>query len=151
MQPTITDRIEKKIALKAPRQRVWEAITNENEFAKWFGVEFIEGKFALHQRAKLRATNKGYEHVQLYVTVERIEAPAVFAWRWIPGAEQPEGEATTLVEFRLEETGDGGTLLTVTESGFDRLSLAYRAKALQDNTRGWDAQAKSIQKYLETA
>jgi uncharacterized protein YndB with AHSA1/START domain len=84
-------------------------------------------------------------------TVQKIEPPRLFSWRWIPGADQPEGESTTLVEFRLEETEDGGTLLTITESGFDRLSLSYRAKAFQDNTRGWDGQAKSIQNYLEAA
>ncbi len=147
----MTDRIEKKILLKAPRQRVWEAITNEKQFAKWFGVEFLNGKFELNQRVKLRATQKGYENIEFYVTVQSVEPPSLFAWRWIPGAEQPAGEASTLVEFRLDEAEDGGTLLTVTESGFDSLSLAYRAKAFQDNSRGWDEQAKSIQKYLETA
>jgi uncharacterized protein YndB with AHSA1/START domain len=151
MQPTTTDRIEKKILLKAPRQRVWEAITHEKEFAHWFGVEFLEGKFELNQRAKLRSTHQGYEHIQFYVTVEKVEPPSLFAWRWIPGAEQPEGEYTTVVEFRLEEAAAGGTLLTITESGFDSLSLAYRAKALKENTQGWDEQAKSIRKYLETA
>jgi len=51
------------------------------------------------------------------------------------------------VEFRLEER-EGGTLLQVTESGFDRLSLAYREKAYKDNTGGWEHQAQSIQRYL---
>jgi len=79
--------------------------------------------------------------------VERVEAPSFFSWRWIPGAEQPPEEATTLVEFRLEES-DGGTLFSVTETGFDRLSLEYRAKAYKDNTGGWEYQTKSIQRHL---
>ncbi|HWC98540.1 MAG TPA: SRPBCC family protein [Candidatus Sulfopaludibacter sp.] len=143
----IPDSIEKRIELQAPRERVWRAIVNPAEFGAWFGVEFVEGGFETGRRAKLRSTHPGYRHIEFYVTVEKMEPPAYFSWRWIPGAEQPEGEASTLVEFRLEET-QTGTLLTVTESGFDRLSLAYRAKAYKDNTGGWDAQAKSIEKYL---
>ena len=148
---TISDTIEKQVVLNVPRQRVWQAITSEKEFGQWFGAEFVDGRFELGKRAKLRSTHKTYEHIQFYVTVQRIEPPSLFSWRWIPGAGQPEGESTTLVEFRLEETKEGGTLLTITESGFDRLSLAYRAKAFEDNSRGWDAQAQSIQSYLEAA
>jgi uncharacterized protein YndB with AHSA1/START domain len=143
----ISDRIEKQIQLNAPRERVWRALTNEQEFGKWFGVEVLEGAFAVGQRVKLRSTHAGYEHRQFYVTVVSMEPPSFFSWRWIPGAEQPPDEASTLVEFRLEESG-GGTLFTVTETGFDRLSLEYRAKAYEDNTGGWEYQTKSIQRYL---
>jgi uncharacterized protein YndB with AHSA1/START domain len=143
----ISDRIEKQIQLKAPRQRVWRALTNQQEFGKWFGVEILEGAFAAGERVKMRSTHPGYEHIRFYVTVEKVKPPSFFSWRWIPGAEQPPEEATTLVEFRREEA-DGGTLLSVTETGFDRLSLEYRAKAYKDNTGGWEHQTKSIQRYL---
>src|SRR5581483_3155605 len=83
----ISDRIEKQILLKAPRARVWKALTTEAEFGKWFGAEFLEGSFAAGQRAKLRVTLKGYEHLQFYLTVEKMEAPSYFSWRWIPGAQ----------------------------------------------------------------
>ena len=143
----IFDRIEKQIQLQSPRERVWQALTTPREFGAWFGVEFIEGTFAAGERAKLRSTHPGYEHIKFYVTVEKMDRPSYFSWRWIPGAEQPEGEASTLVEFHLE-AADGGTLLKVIESGFDRLTLAYREKAYKDNTGGWEYQTKSIQKYL---
>jgi uncharacterized protein YndB with AHSA1/START domain len=145
----ISDRIEKQIELKAPRERVWAAITDSAEFGKWFGVVFPEGGFELGKRVKLRSTHPGYEHIEFYVTVEKVEPPHLFAWQWVPGAEQPEGEAMTHVEFRLEQAPGGGTLLTVTEYGFDRVSAAYRAKAYKDNTNGWEAQTKAIQRYLE--
>jgi len=142
----ISDRIEKQIQLKASRERVWQALTTPGEFGAWFGVVFLEGTFASGARAKLRSTHPAHEQ-EFYVTVEKMEPPSYFSWRWVPGAEQPEGEASTLVEFRLEER-DGGTLLHVTESGFDRLSLAYREKAYKDNTGGWEYQTQSIQRYL---
>jgi uncharacterized protein YndB with AHSA1/START domain len=146
MTTAISDRIERKIELKAPRERVWKAITTETEFAQWFGVKFLEGKFQPGARAKARATHRG-RHIEFYLTVEKMEPPRYFSWRWIPGAKQPANEPPTLVEFVLEETQDG-TSVTITESGFDRLSLEYRAAAFKDNTDGWEHQAKSLANYL---
>jgi len=46
---TSTDRIERKILLKAPRARVWRALSDAPEFGGWFGVDFKGklGKFGL--------------------------------------------------------------------------------------------------------
>src|SRR5439155_20284501 len=35
-----TDRIEKKILLHAPRERIWRALSNSTEFGTWFGMKF---------------------------------------------------------------------------------------------------------------
>ncbi len=147
MTTAVSDRIVQAIDLKSPRERVWKAITTEAEFEQWFGVKFLEGRFQPGARMKARSTHPGYEHIEFYITIERMDAPSLFSWRWIPGATQPPNEPTTLVEFALEET-IGGTRVTITESGFDRLSLSYRAAAYKDNTGGWEHQAKSLRKYL---
>jgi len=39
-----TDRIEKKILLRATRERVWKAISDAEQFGAWFGVAF-DGDF----------------------------------------------------------------------------------------------------------
>lgn len=87
-----------------------------------------------------------------HMFVERIEPMRVFAFRWHPYAIDPgkdyTKEPTTLVTFELEEAS-GGTLLTITESGFDRIPLERRAEAFTSNEQGWTEQAKLIQKYLE--
>jgi uncharacterized protein YndB with AHSA1/START domain len=142
MTTAISDRIERKIELNAPRERVWKAITNDGEFSQWFGAKFMEGSFKPGVKAKLNHTG-----IEFYITVEKMEPPRYFSWRWVPGAQQPKNEPPTLVEFVLEETPTG-TSLTITESGFDRLSLDYRAKAYKDNTGGWEHQAKSLANYL---
>jgi len=59
-------------------------------------------------------------------------------------------EPTTLVVFELEEVADG-TLLTVAESGFDRIPLARRAQAYRMNEEGWAAQMKSIDRHVGDA
>jgi uncharacterized protein YndB with AHSA1/START domain len=150
MSPTSTDRIEKKVLLRAPRARVWRALTDAREFGQWFGVE-LSGTFAPGARMKGRITHKGYEHVTWDVTIERMEAPRLFSWRWHPYAVETgvdySAEPTTLVEFELEEVASG-TMLTVVESGFDRVPLTRRADAFRMNDQGWAAQMKSVELHV---
>ena len=88
MSTLTTDRIEKKIQLPHPRSKVWRALTDSREFGKWFGAEFSE---AFQAGARLRGgiTHKGYEHMTMDVTIERMEPERLFAWRWHPGAAEP--------------------------------------------------------------
>jgi uncharacterized protein YndB with AHSA1/START domain len=147
-----TDRIEKTVVLRAPRSRVWRAITNAEEFGSWFGVK-LEGGFSPGARVTGRITIPGYEHVVMDVTVERVEPERLFSYRWHPYAIEPgvdySGEPTTLVEFRLEEVTEG-TRLTVTESGFDRIPAARRAEAFRMNDQGWTGQLKNIERHVGT-
>jgi uncharacterized protein YndB with AHSA1/START domain len=149
--PASTDRIEKEVVVKAPRARVWRALTDAAEFGKWFGVE-MHDSFAPGARARGKITHPGYEHLTLDVTVERMEAERLFSWRWHPYAVDPEkdysGEPTTLVECELTDV-PGGTRLRIVESGFDRIPLARRAEAFRMNSEGWSIQAQNIARYLD--
>ena len=148
---TGTDRIEKEIVVKAPRPRVWRALTDAAEFGKWFGAE-MKDAFAPGARVQGRITHPGYEHLTLDMTVERMEPERLFSWRWHPYAVDPKqdysGEPTTLVECELTEV-PGGTRLRVVESGFDRIPLARRAEAYRMNSGGWAQQMQNIAKYLD--
>jgi uncharacterized protein YndB with AHSA1/START domain len=147
---TETDRIEKKIVLRAPRSRVWRAITNASEFSEWFRVK-LEGAFAEGKTIRGKLTHPKYEHLTLEMLIERIQPEDYFAYRWHPYAIDPKAdysqEPTTLVEFRLEELKDG-TELTIVESGFDRIPLARRTEAFRMNESGWEGQAKNIERYV---
>lgn len=131
-----TDRIEKKILLRAPRERVWRAISDSAEFGAWFGVKF-EGQFApgAEMRGAIVGTTvdaevaqKQREHarVPFEITVEKMEPERLLSFRWHPYAMEPgvdySAEPTTLIVFALEEVADG-VMLTVTESGFDQIPL----------------------------
>ena len=145
------DRIEKQILLKAPRARVWKALVDTGEFGAWFGCA-LEGPFVVGETTLGRITEPpGYEHLKMELAVERIEAERALAFRWHPYAVERgvdySGEPTTLVEFLLEET-PGGTLLTISESGFSRLPAARRDEAFRMNSGGWDAQAENIQRHV---
>jgi uncharacterized protein YndB with AHSA1/START domain len=157
-----SDRIEKKVLLKAPQPRVWSAIADSRQFGVWFGVEF-EGPFVAGQSVKgkivptqvdaaVAAEQKPFIGMRCDIQVERLEPERHFSFRWHPGAEPDVAETapTTLVEFQLEPS-EGGTLLTITESGFDRIPLERRAKAFADNEGGWEIQSTLIAKYLDGA
>ncbi len=144
------DRIEKKLVLRAPRSRVWRALANAEEFGSWFGVR-LQGKFAPGARLEGQITTPGYENVPFELTVERMEPERLLSYRWHPYAIEPgvdySAEPTTLVEFQLEEVS-GGTLLTVAESGFDRIPAARRADAYRMNERGWAEQMRNIERHV---
>jgi uncharacterized protein YndB with AHSA1/START domain len=146
----MADRIEKRIELKAPVARVWRALTDYREFGEWFRVK-IEGPFVAGEVSRGHITYPGYEHLKWEAVVERVEPERLFSFRWHPYAVDPKmdysQEPQTLVEFRLEKTGDG-TLLTVTESGFDKIPAARRAEAFPRNEGGWTEQMKNIERHV---
>lgn len=159
---SVPDRIEKEVFLRAPIARVFKAISDSKEFGIWFGVAF-DGPFVAGEslRGKMRPTKvdpevakkqESFEGMPFDMTVERIEAPLLFSFRWHPYAIEPGAdyskEPFTLVEFRLTAV-DGGTRLKITESGFHGVPLERRAKAFTENEGGWEHQSKLVKKYVE--
>jgi uncharacterized protein YndB with AHSA1/START domain len=146
----MNDRIEKRIELRASTSRVWRALTDHREFGEWFGVK-LDRPFEPGQASRGRITNPGYEHLEREAVVQAMEPERLFSFTWHPHAVDPETdyskEPPTLVEFRLEQTA-GGTLLLLTESGFDKIPRARRDEAFRMNDAGWTGQIKSIESYL---
>src|SRR5262245_49900326 len=161
MTTAVSDRIEKTTLLRAPRSRVWRAISDSDEFGEWFGVRF-DGPFRpgapLHGIAtpttaddEVAKRQKPYEGLPFDIVVDRIEPERLFSFRWHPFAIEKgvdySAEPTTLVVFELEDA-PGGTKVTVTESGFDRIPLARRAQAFTANEGGWAMQMTLIEKHI---
>jgi uncharacterized protein YndB with AHSA1/START domain len=146
-----TDRIEKQVTLRAPRARVWRALTDAAEFGTWFGMK-LEGPIVAGTTVRGRVTIPKYEHLTLELVVERIEPQRLFSYRWHPGATDPaydySKEPMTLVEFRLADAADGGTSLVIVESGFDQLPVSRRASAFRSNDGGWTQQVRNIERHV---
>ena len=146
-----TDRIEKTTVIHAPRARVWRALTNHEEFGKWFGVT-VDTPFTAGAAVKGRIHDPQYAHIPFELTIDRIEPERLFTMRWHPYAHEPgvdySAEPATLIEFTLEEIAEG-TRLTVVESGFDKIPLERRALAYRMNDEGWGIQVQNIKKYVE--
>jgi uncharacterized protein YndB with AHSA1/START domain len=161
---TDTDRIEKRILLRAPIERVWRAVSDSHQFGSWFGMQF-DGPFVAGERItgtlvpttvddEVAKTQLPYAGHLFSFVLDRVEPPRWMSFRWHPFALGPESdyvdEPMTLVAFELQAV-EGGTMLTVTESGFDRIPLARRAKAFAANEGGWAAQVQLIEKYVARA
>lgn len=156
-----TDRIEKKILLRASRQRVWRAVADSAEFGRWFGMRF-DSPFTPGASVRgvivptavdpaVAEAQRPHEGKSFEITIEKMEPERLFSFRWHPFAVDSgvdySVEPTTLVVFTLEEAADG-ILLTVEESGFDRIPLARRALAFNANDGGWTLQMTLIEKHL---
>ena len=146
----MTDRIEKTIELNAPVSRVWKALTDHEEFGKWFRVR-LETPFVPGQVARGQITYPGYEHVRWEAVVQKMEPERLFSFTWHPYAVDPDKdysmEPPTLVEFTLQKT-PGGTLLRIVESGFDKLPAGRRDEAFRMNEEGWAGQCENIATYV---
>lgn len=155
------DRIEKEVLLKAPLDRVWRAISDADEFGRWFGVRF-DGPFEPGTSvmgtitpttvdadvAKAQQPHAGKADPWHIVAVEPQRR---LAFRWHPfgvedGADYAD-EPTTLVEFTLEDTADG-VLLRIVESGFVAIPAERRQSAFEGNSEGWSVQTELVRKYL---
>lgn len=149
----LTDRIERDVLLKAPPERVWRALSNAEEFGNWFGVALKGKTFTVGQHVQGQITSAGYEHVVFDVLIERMEPQRLLAFRWHPYAVNPtvdySQEPTTLVEFELKAV-EGGTLLSVVESGYDSVPPKRRLEAFRMNSGGWDEQMENIKKHVAT-
>jgi len=146
MTATTKDRIEKEIVIKAPRNRVWRALTTAAEFSEWFGAR-LDGPLQVGKTVKGQ-----HKDIVFDMTVEKIEPETYFAYRWhpypLPADVDYSNEPTTLVEFHLKDQ-PGGTLLTVVESGFDKIPGHRRDLAFRMNNDGWVGQMGNIQRYAE--
>lgn len=146
-----SDRVERKILLKSSCARVWRALSNAEEFGNWFRVNFAGKTFVAGKSVKGHVTYPGYEHLEMEVWIEQLVPERMLSWRWHPAAIDAavdySSEPTTLVVFELS-AGEGGTLLTVVESGFDALPSARRPTVIRMNTSGWDEQMANIEKHV---
>ena len=156
-----TDRIEKKILLRASLARVWRALADSREFGTWFGMR-IDVPFApgatipavispTKVNPEVAAAQKQYEGKAFEILIESMEPERLFSFRWHPHAidqtKDYSSEPSTLVAFELEQTAEG-VMLTVTESGFDRIPMERRASAFTANEQGWSMVIQLIGAYL---
>jgi len=161
---TSPDRIVKTVLLRAPLERVWRAVSDAQQFGAWFGVAF-DGPFVAGAKLtgrivptqvdpEVAKTQEPYRGAAFEIAVAEIEPRRRLSFRWHPFAIDPavdySREEPTLVVFELEEVA-GGTRLTITESGFDRIPAARRAQAFTANDGGWTAQTRLIEKYVTRA
>jgi uncharacterized protein YndB with AHSA1/START domain len=148
---TSDDRIERRVLIKSTRARVWRAVSNAAEFGDWFGVDFKGNAFVAGKPVQGKITYPGYEHLTMEVVIEQVVPERLLSFHWHPAAIDAtvdySSEPMTRVVFELEEV-DGGIMLSVVESGLDKIPLERRATVLRLNSSGWDEQMANIKKHV---
>lgn len=147
-----TDRIERSVVINAPRERVWRALSDPQEFGSWFGVNLAGQAFSPGRTTRGPITVRGYEHIIWEARIDRVEPPNLLSFRWHPFAIDPNtdysNEEPTLVTFTLEDAPGNATMLTVVESGFDKVPPSRRLEAFRMNDRGWSIQMENIVRHV---
>jgi uncharacterized protein YndB with AHSA1/START domain len=146
-------RIDRTIEIRAPPERVWQALTSSAELSAWFQVT-IEGEIAPGNEVWMTSVHAQHSGTRFRVKFVELTPPVRFVWQWHPGAVDPNVdyslEPRTTVTFTLEPC-EAGTRLSVAETGFDGLSLARRAKVYGDNSQGWTEVLVWLQRYVEAS
>ena len=147
----VEDSIEREVLIDAPLETVWAIVTEPEHIGSWLGssaeVDLRPGGELLIKFGDFGEANG---------TVERVERPTNFAFRWVtPEPDRPAGlgmEHATLVEFQLRAEGDG-TMLRLVESGFAGLAgSAEENAALRESHRGgWGGFVEQLVDYTASA
>ncbi len=137
------DRIERQVTVGRSIEQVWSALTESEELAKWFGDS---AEVDLRPGGSISFGWSEYDAIATGV-VERIERPTLFSYRWTSGAPGDGDPSYTLVTFELRPT-EGGTEVTVVESGLAALPDELHQKTLEENSSGWAAELADLQALL---
>ena len=150
MNSTIQDSIEREIVVRAPKERVYAALTTPEQFVKWFSIG-VEGRLDTGERPTLDFGEYG----EFTIYVVAANPHDYFAYRCVPGSIYcPQGfkgdvlaHPNTLVEFTLEEV-EGGTKVHLKESGISSLPAEVIEQTLTGNSAGWDFMLGRLLGYL---
>lgn len=145
------DRIEKQIQLKAAPARVWRALSDPREFGQWFRAE-VKGELRAGAVVGCRSLYPGTEHMRWEMRIVSLEEGRRLVWEWPafdPAAfpNDPASDAKLRVEIVLEPV-DGGTRLTLVESGFAALPAGPGLAVWQRNEGGWTMQLGNIASHV---
>ena len=154
MALTELTRIDRTIDINATPERVWRALTDVRELSTWFRMK-IEGDIAAGREVWMTVESPGeYHGMRFPVKFVELTPPRRLVWQWHPGTTDSNfdyaTEPQTTVTFTLEPT-DRGTRLSVSETGFDALTIERRAKAFKENTQGWTEVLVWLQTHAEKA
>ena len=144
MEMEIPDEVRRELEIRAPRARVWEALTEPNQLLQWFPTKRAEIDLRPGGDAVLE-----WDEAKGEAVVDVVEPPGRFVFRWRP---EGLGRPFTTVSFTLEEL-DGGasTRVQLVESGFASLPDQIEIQSQKGNDEGWAHELQELKEYLEAA
>ena len=133
--------VKRTIWIAAPRERVWQAITNAEEIQRWWGDYWEIPGLEVNGVVKF-----GSEEDPMLATIAVLNKPREFAIQWPP---QPQYHSIPAFTRYILEEEDGGTLLTVTETGFEALPDDIRQEQFERTAQGYATVLADLKAYLQ--
>ena len=139
--------IQRTVRIEAPADKVWAALTEPALLSQWMGESAEFSAFEVGGTGVL-----GYDDFGDFpLRITAIEPKTVFEYRWSGEPREVLDDVdSTVVRFTLEADGDA-TLVTVVESGFDKIAggTAQRRYRLEQNRDGWNIELDELAAALE--
>ncbi|MCU1550438.1 MAG: uncharacterized protein JWR36_998 [Glaciihabitans sp.] len=150
-QPAVVDSgeftVRRTISIAAPIEKVWAAITQAELITQWFGQGAVLDEVVAGAGGVFSFDGYG----DFPVRIEELDPPRMIAYRWgndnARAIDPLDPDHSTVFRFTLEPI-EGGTQLTVVESGF--ATLADPAASMESNRGGWDSELDELVAYLES-
>lgn len=137
------DRIVRSLDIAHPPEKVWAALTTAEGLGTWFGH-----KATIDLRPGGAASLTWDDENAKDLRIERVEEPTVFGFTWRIDGLPGDDPRRTYVEFTLEPI-EGGTRLTVVETGFGQLSDDEHGRSFGGNVDGWARELGELVDYLD--
>lgn len=136
--------VERSIWIKAPRPRVWQAVTDPKQMQQWFSPNTVWTLTALAPGGRLFTRDGETDAEQYAQVVTIVDPPYHFAIRT---TSEPD-ETQNITEYVLREE-DGGTRLTVVHSGFITTPVEQRHAGMEQNAFGFGMMVANIKAFVE--
>lgn len=136
--------VEHNIWINAPRERVWQAVTQAEQIRQWWGGDHWEiSKLEVGGVVKF-----GDPDDLMLATIEVVEPPHQFSIQWPP---QPQYHSIPVFTTYVLNEENGGTRVTVTETGFEALPDDIRQQRYDSTAKGYATVLEGLKQYIEAA
>jgi uncharacterized protein YndB with AHSA1/START domain len=133
--------VERSIWIKAPRERVWRAVTDAQQIQQWWGDYWEIPTLQVGGTVKF-----GTKDDPMLATIAVLNPPREFTIQWPP---QPQYHSIAMFTRYILEEENGGTRISVSETGFEALPDDIRQQRIDSTTQGYTTVLANLKTYLE--
>jgi uncharacterized protein YndB with AHSA1/START domain len=147
----LADRIEREIAIDAPIEVVWSAVSDPDQMKLWFAELDIEVSPGAEGRITFDRSTSGGGQACFNIRIERVAPPFYLAFRWVyPDGAAADPSNAPLVEFTLFEEGEERTRVKLVESGLGQLEWdeAEKRRYFDSHAKGWEFHAGRLAGHM---
>lgn len=139
-----TPMIKRDVWIAASRERTWSAITESNHLEQWYapGCPWEIPSLEVGTTVKFHNTDTDIQ----FATIEVADLPHQLTLRW---QIDPTDATITLVNTFLLAEENGGTHITVTQTGYESLPDDIRQEQINQDMEAYSAIIQSLKSYLE--